>query len=324
MSIEIIFFLLAGLALLVLGGEALVKGATALASKLGIPPMIIGLTVVAFGTSTPELAVSLSAALRGNADIAISNVVGSNIFNVFFILGLCACIRALEVQSQIIFREVPLMIGLSVLFFLLALDNEISRLEGGMLFLGIVAYTSWLVVESLKHKNQNKELEAEAEEAFHKEPSQVSLVSSILRIAIGLGIVMLGARWMVDGAVGVARFFEIPEAVIGLTIVAAGTSLPEVIASVIATIKGEREIAIGNVIGSNIYNILAIVGLSGTIVPGGLNVSESILRLDMPVMIAAAALCLPFFWTGRRLSRTEGVIFLLIYCAYTTYLICLA
>lgn len=320
MSLEILFYLITGLVLLVVGGELLVGGATSLASRLGISPAIIGLTVVAFGTSTPELAVSLSAAFGGNADIAVSNVVGSNIFNVLFILGLCACFRYLTVISQMIYREVPIMIGISLLLFVVAYNQHISQIEGLILFFGIIAYTTWLIVESLKHKSQNENLVNESSAVYGKK-SKNSVLVSCIKFLIGLALVMLGARWMVDSSVSIAQMFGVSDAVIGLTIVAAGTSLPEVIASLIATLKGEREIAIGNVVGSNIYNILAIIGLSGALVPSGLKVSPSLLFFDIPIMIAAAVLCFVFFWTGRKLSRIEGLIFILLYALYTAVLI---
>jgi cation:H+ antiporter len=322
MSGQDILMLIGGLTFLVMGGEFLVRGASRLAVTLGIPSVVIGLTVVAFGTSTPELAVSLEAALGGNADISVSNVVGSNIFNTFFILGISALISPLIIHSQMITREVPIMIGTSVLMYLFSLGGNIGRFEGLVLFLGIIAYTSWLVVEALKNKKENRELVKESEQEFGKiKAENPSTLVSILLVVGGLGIVMLGADWLVKAAVTMAKSLGVSDTVIGLTIVAAGTSLPEVVASVMATIKGERDIAVGNVIGSNIYNILAITGLAGAIAPDGLNVNSSLLRVDIPVMIGAAAICWPFFKTGKQLSRLEGGIFLATYVGYTYYLI---
>lgn len=303
-----------GLVFLIVGGDLLVRGASRLATILGIPPMIIGLTVVAFGTSTPELAVSINAALDGNSDISISNVVGSNIFNVLFILGVSSLIAPLVIHSQIIRREVPIMIGVSILFYIFSLGGLVSRTEGVILFVLIIAYTAWLVLQVIKKRGENVE-------SVHKVEAKYSLVLPIVFIISGLGIVMIGSDWLVTGATKTAQMLGVTDAVIGLTIVAAGTSLPEVIASIMATIKGERDIAIANVIGSNIYNILAIIGLSGLIVPSGLTVNPSMLNFDYLVMIGVACLCLPFFKTGKQLSRWEGGIFLLLYIAYTSYLI---
>lgn len=322
MNSEIFLLLLGGLAFLVAGGELLVRGASRLAAALGVAPIVIGLTVVAFGTSTPELAVSLKAALSGNADISVSNVVGSNIFNVLFILGLSALISPLVIHSQMIAREVPIMIAISVLLALFALGGTIQRWEGLVLFIGIIAYTAWLVIEAKKKRQENRELEKESEQEYGSLQTQKkSLVSSIALVVVGLGIVMLGADWLVDGAVTLAKTLGVSDTVIGLTIVAAGTSLPEVVASIMATIKGERDIAIGNVVGSNIYNILAILGISGAIAPDGLAVNSTLLNFDIPVMIGVAFVCWPFFKTGKRLSRFEGTLFLAAYIAYTGYLI---
>ncbi len=322
MNFEIFLLLIGGLVFLVAGGELLVRGASQLAGALGIAPIVIGLTVVAFGTSTPELAVSLNAALSGNADISVSNVVGSNIFNVLFILGISALVSPLVIHSQMIVREVPIMIATSVLFALFAMGGTIQRWEGFVLFAGIIIYTAWLVIEAKKHKRENRELEKESEQEFGKlRTNKKSLGLSVAFIVIGLGVVMVGADWLVESAVSLAKSFGVSDTVIGLTIVAAGTSLPELVASVMATIKGERDIAIGNVVGSNIYNILAILGISGTIVPNGLAVNPSMLAFDIPVMIGVAAICWPFFKSGKRLSRFEGGLFLIAYIAYTGYLI---
>lgn len=322
MSWQVILLLIAGLGFLVVGGEFLVRGASNLASALGVAPIVIGLTVVAFGTSAPELAVSLQAAFKGNADISISNVVGSNIFNILFILGISAMISPLVIHSQMIIREVPFMIACSFLVYFFSLNGVIGNLEGLILFLVLVAYTTWLVIEAKKHKKENLELEKESEVEYGADKTkEKSLWVSVGLVVGGLGIVMLGADWLVSGAVSLAQSLGVSDSVIGLTIVAAGTSLPEVVASVMATLKGERDIAVGNVVGSNIYNLLAILGISGAIVPSGLSVNPSMLNFDYLVMIAAAFVCWPFFKTGSQLSRIEGVIFFVSYIAYTSYLI---
>jgi cation:H+ antiporter len=321
MSMLVLGYLVGGLFLLVAGGELLVRGATGIANILGISPIVIGLTVVAFGTSTPELAVSLNAAFQGNADIAVANVVGSNIFNTLFILGVCGLISPLVIHSQIIRRELPIMLGVSLLMLAFSWGGVINRFEAIVLFFGIVLYTGWLLRDAKKNRAANRELEKESAQEFSVKAGGQKLWQVLVLTAGGLGIVMLGADWLVFAAVEIAQAWGVSDTVIGLTIVAAGTSLPEVVASVIATIKGERDIAVGNVIGSNIYNLLAILGISGAIVPAGLAVDSAMLALDIPVMIFAAALCWPFFKTGRQFSRGEAGIFFAGYIAYAAFLV---
>jgi cation:H+ antiporter len=308
-----------GLALLVGGGELLVRGASRLAAAVRISPLVIGLTVVAFGTSAPELAVSIQAGLAGNADLALGNVVGSNIFNVLFILGISALIVPLVVSSQLIRRDVPLMIGVSVLVLILGRDGNINRLEGGLLFMGIVAYTWWCIRQSRKESSQ---IQAEfARELPASQGSTSSIPVQFMLILAGLVLLGLGSRWLVGGAVFVAERLGVSELVIGLTIVATGTSLPEVVTSIVAAVRGERDIAVGNVVGSNLFNILCVLGLAGLITPGGVAVSSAALRFDIPVMIAVAVACLPIFFTGNVIARWEGGLFFLFYLAYTGYLV---
>ena len=308
-----------GLAVLVGGGELLVRGASKLAAAMRISPLVIGLTVVAFGTSAPELAVSVQASLAGSADLAIGNVVGSNIFNVLFILGLSALIIPLVVASEFIRRDVPIMIGVSALLLALSLDGNIGRIDGAILFAGIVAYTWWCIRASRKESQP-------VQEEFAKEwPAESPGVSSMwINFALifgGLVLLVAGSTWLLDGAVTIAKSFGVSELIIGLTIIAAGTSLPEVATSVIAAIKGERDIAVGNVVGSNIFNILCVLGLSGMLSPAGVGVSEAALKFDIPVMIAVAIACWPIFVTGHLIARWEGAVFFLYYVAYTVYLI---
>ena len=319
--VTLILFVL-GLGLLVVGAEVLVKGASRLAASVGISPLVIGLTVVAFGTSAPELAVSVQSAYAGQADIAIGNVVGSNIFNVLFILGLSALIVPLVVSQQLIRLDVPLMIGVSVLLLLLSLDGSLSRIDGFLLFSGVVIYTVWSVRESRK---ENTQIQEEYAEAFGEAPEPSGKVKTWIinfgLVVIGVILLVLGSRWLVDGAVMVAKTLGVSELVIGLTIIAAGTSLPEVATSVIASIRGERDIAVGNVVGSNLFNILAVLGLSSIVAPNGIQIAPSALSFDIPVMIAVAIACLPIFFTGNLISRWEGGVFLGYYVAYTLYVI---
>ncbi|MBM4460866.1 MAG: calcium/sodium antiporter [Chloroflexi bacterium] len=309
-----------GLGILIIGAELLVRGASRLAVGFGISPLVVGLTVVAFGTSSPELAVSVDAALSGQADIALGNVIGSNIFNVLFILGISALIGALVVAQQLIRLDVPLMIGVSVALLLLGLDGRIGRLDGLLLFAGIVAYTTFAIRQSRK---ESAPVQAEYDHEFGQ-GKRMGLRQALLNIGLavaGLALLVLGARWLVDGAVTIARALGLSELIIGLTIIAAGTSLPEVATSIIASIRGERDIAVGNVVGSNIFNILAVLGLTAVVAPNGVAVQQAALRFDIPFMIAVAVACLPIFFTGYRIARWEGALFLAYYIAYTLYLI---
>lgn len=309
-----------GLGLLIAGAELLVRGSSRLAAAVGIPPLIIGLTIVAFGTSSPELAVSVGTAVQGNTDIAIGNVVGSNILNVLFILGISALIAPLIVSRQLIRLDVPIMIAVSAVGWLLAMDGSISFLEGAALFGGIVAYTTFLIVQARREKASATD-EYSREYAAKEPPSLRSVAVNIGLAVAGLVLLVIGSRWMVDGAIALARTLGVDEVVIGLTIVAAGTSLPEVATSILASIRGERDIAVGNVVGSNIFNILAVLGASAMVAPGGLSVAPSINAFDAPVMLAVAFACLPIFLTGKAIARWEGLVFLVYYVAYTAYLI---
>ena len=308
-----------GLAFLVGGGELLVGGASKLAAAVRISPLVIGLTVVAFGTSAPELAVSVLAAFNGNPDLAVGNVVGSNVFNVLFILGLSALIIPLVVGSEFVRRDVPIMIGVSVLFLLLSLDGRIGRADGIFLFTGILIYTWWCIRGSRK---ESAEIQAEfAQEWPEKGFQPGSFWRNIAWIVGGLVLLVFGSTGLINGAATIAKSFGVSELVIGLTIIAAGTSLPELATSVMAALKGERDIAVGNVVGSNIFNILCVLGLSGMVSPRGVDVSETLLKFDIPVMIAVAVACWPIFVTGNRIARWEGAVFFFYYLAYTTYLV---
>ncbi|MCK6424654.1 MAG: calcium/sodium antiporter [Burkholderiaceae bacterium] len=312
----------AGLALLVVGASALVRGASRLALSLGISPLVVGLTIVAFGTSAPEVAVSVGAVLDGRTDIAIGNVVGSNIFNVLFILGLSALITPLVVDIQLIRQEVPIMIGASLLLLAFAFDGRLSALDGGILCVLLLAYTAFLVLQS---RRQTQAAQDEyAQEVTPAEPGGWDRHWSVQigLIAAGLAALVFGSDFLVQAAVSFAKAIGVSDLIIGLTIVAAGTSMPEVATSVAAALKGERDIAVGNVVGSSTFNILGCVGLSG-LVSGdlGLGVPASVLAFDIWVMLAVALACLPVFLTGREIARWEGAIFLGYYVAYVTYLI---
>jgi cation:H+ antiporter len=317
----VIILLIAGLVLLVIGAEVLVRGASKLAAIVGIPPLIVGLTIVAYGTSSPEMAVSVMSSFAGQADIAVGNVVGSNIFNVLCILGVSALFAPLIVAQQLIRLDVPIMIGVSGLMLLFGLDGKIGRSDGIILFLGAILYTIFLIYQGRKEQNPEVQQQYENNCPERTEGTPLVWLINLAYIVGGLGLLVLGSRWLVDSATAIARSIGVSELVIGLTIVAAGTSLPELATSVVASLKGERDIAVGNVVGSNIFNILAVLGLSAAVSPNGVAVSNAILRFDAPIMIAVAIACLPIFFTGNVISRWEGIVFLGYYLAYTIYLI---
>lgn len=301
---------LIGLVALIGGAELLVRGAATLAAAWGISPLVIGLTVVAFGTSAPELAVSVVSAWSGQPGIALGNVVGSNIANVLLILGLSALAAPLLVSRQVVRLEVPIMIGVSLLLVLLALDGRVGRLDGLLLFGGCLLYTTWTVRRSRREERRDGD---------EVPPAGNPWLQGGLILA-GLVCLGLGSHWLVNGAVAIARLFGVSDLVIGLTVVAVGTSLPELATSVLASVRGQRDIAVGNVVGSNIFNILCVLGLSAVVVPGGVPVALSALTFDLPVMVAVALACLPIFFTGHLIARWEGGLFLFYYLAYTGYL----
>jgi cation:H+ antiporter len=313
-------WLVLGFVVLTAGAEALIRGASRLAAAAKISPLVIGLTVVAFGTSAPEMAVSIKSAWTGQADIALGNVIGSNIFNVLFILGLSALITPLVVSVQLIRIDVPIMIGASLLLVALAWDGRVTPTDGAVLFACMIAYIALAI--ALGRRDAKKKEAAEFNAEYGKpEPSGSRLALDIGLVLVGLAALVLGANWFVDAAVTMARSFGVSELVIGLTIVAAGTSLPEVATSVMASIKGERDIAVGNVVGSNIFNIFGVLGLSAAVSPTGVAVATAASQFDLPVMTAVAVACLPIFLTGHTIARWEGFVFLGYYVAYTVYLV---
>ncbi len=317
MTLMVMVLFVVGLVLLVAGAEVLVKGASRLAAGFRISPLVIGLTVVAFGTSAPELAVSTGASLGGQGDIALGNVLGSNIFNVLFILGLSALIAPLVVSRQLIRLDVPIMIGASLLVILLALDGSLGRFDGVLLFGLIIAYTLFLIISSRRANRQDDAEELGVTDAAHSG----SALINVLLVLGGLVMLVLGARWLVGGAVVMATTLGVSERVVALTIVAAGTSLPEVATSVIASIRGQRDIAVGNVVGSNIFNLLGVLGVSSILAPAGIAVSESVLQFDMLVMFAVALACLPIFISGLRINRWEGLLFMAYYIVYNVHVV---
>lgn len=321
MTYTTIILFIAGLVLLVGGAEFLVRGASRLAAAIGISPLVIGLTVVAFGTSAPELAVSVMASLQGEADLSLGNVVGSNIFNILFILGISAAITPLVVAQKLVRTDIPIMIAAALIMTGLAWEGLIGRLDGALLFSGLIAYTVFSVREAWKEKSAEVKDEYAREVEGLLPEKQSSPFHDVVYIVIGLVCLVIGSRWLVSGAVDIARLLGASELIIGLTIVAIGTSLPEVATSVLAAVRGERDIAVGNIVGSNIFNILCVLGLAGLVSPDGIHVSTAAMRFDVPVMIAVSIACLPIFFAGYRISRWQGIVLLGYYTTYTTYLI---
>lgn len=329
LSLITLFYFVAGLVLLIVGAESLVRGASRLAAAARISPLVVGLTVVAFGTSAPELAVSLHSSLVGQAEIAIGNVVGSNICNVLLILGLSALITPLSVSQQLVRQDVPLMIGASVVLWLFALSGTINRWEGGILFAAILLYTFFSIWKSrrtgtVEGAAQDGDTEIAPGAASDGEPAAQSAehpLVQVLWMVGGLVLLVLGARWLVDSATTFAQALGVSQFIIGLTVVALGTSLPEVATSLVASLRGERDIAVGNVVGSNLFNLLAVVGAAGLAAPAGVTVSSTALQVDLPIMIAVAVACLPIFFTGHQIARWEGALFLGYYVAYMAFLV---
>lgn len=310
--------LIVGLVFLVFSADFLVKGASRLATSIGISPLVVGLTVVAFGTSAPELAVSVMSAFKGQADIALGNVVGSNIFNILVILGISALIIPLVVHRQLVRFDVPIMIALSFLTLGLGWDGTIGRIDGIILFAIALAYTGFLIRQSRRETNSEPQKEALSELGDAKHTG--SLTKNILFVVGGVIGLIIGSKFLVDGAVVIARAFQVSELVIGLTIISAGTSLPEVAASIVAAVRGERDIAVGNVVGSCIFNLVCVLGLSSIVAPIGISVPQQALHFDLPVMIAASLVCLPIFFTGYKVTRLNGGLFMVYYGLYLAYL----
>ena len=313
MTFEVIIFLVLGLVTLFIGAEGLIRGSSALALKIGITPLVVGLTIVAFGTSTPELVVSMKAAIIGNSSISLGNVVGSNIANIALILGVAALIRPLDVHANVIRREIPIMIGLSILLIILLLDGELSFIDGIIFVFGIITYNIINVVMARKEKNA--EVDKEFKEGLK---TGLGVPISIVMIVGGLGLMILGANLFVTSSISIAKVIGVSDAIIGLTIVAVGTSLPELITSVVAAYKNESDIAIGNVVGSNIFNILGILGITALVIPLS---SEGISYVDFGVMLLTAIILLPLSKTGFRISRLEGGLLITGYLVYIYYLL---
>lgn len=315
MLLHILYFV-GGLIGLVIGAEALVRGSGRLALKIGITPLVVGLTVVAFGTSAPELFIGVGATLQGNVDVAIGNVVGSNIANVLLILGIAAIISPITVSRSLVRFDVPIMIGVTILVALMALTGYLSRWFGITLLAILIVYLYTLIKLARSGKHQLlPAIDPEETKTTYKVGPQILLV------VLGLVLLAVGSKYLVDGAVGIALSLGVTPLVIGLTVVAVGTSAPEIATSLIATIRNQSDLAVGNVIGSNILNLLLVLAACAIVAPTALEIPISAMRLDIPVMLLCAAICFPMFIRGFTITRLEGVAFLVFYGAYIAYLV---
>lgn len=308
-----VVLIISGSLLLYFGAEGLVSGSSSVAFRFGITPIVIGLTIVAFGTSSPELVVSLSAALQGSGEIAVGNVVGSNICNIALILGIAAIIRPIGVDKRVVKTDIFVMLGVSILMAVLLLDGAVSRLDGILLAAGIIGY-NWLTIYMAK-KDKNAAPEEEFDEYIPKKKRNIFV--DVFLIAGGLGVLVLGANFFLNGAVVIADYLGASEAIIGLTVVSFGTSLPELATSVVASMKKQGDIILGNAIGSNIFNVLCILGVTAAIHP--LSTTE-IDNIDLGVMIIIAAIIYPLARLGMTLSRWKGFVLLAFYFGYMYYL----
>jgi cation:H+ antiporter len=300
----------AGLILLVIGADVLVKCAASLAARMHVPPLLIGLTIVAYGTSAPETVVSTMASARGQADIALGNVLGSNIFNVLLILGASACVTPLLISARLVRIDVPVMVGFSLLTWALASEGVLTHADGVLLLTALAIYTAFQVAQA--RRATNTDIAA---------PPRGHVIIDIVLLIGGFGLLLLGSRWFLDGTVAIARMLGVSELVIGLTIVAAGTSLPELATSIVAALRGARDIAIGNVVGSNVFNLTGVLGVACLVSDDGVSVATSSLHFDVPIMVAVAFACLPIFFKDNIIARWQGCVFVGYYVCYVIYLI---
>ncbi|TWT72704.1 Inner membrane protein YrbG [Posidoniimonas polymericola] len=318
MTIAVLIIL--GLVGLVAGGELLVRGASSLAAAASVSPLVIGLTVVAFGTSAPELAVSVQACFTGSTDLAIGNAVGSNVANILLILGFSAIFFPLAVQARLFRLDFPVMLAAAIALWVLGRDGALGRVDGAILTVGMLAYFFWTV--GMGRKEGRQLAEEFADVVPEGDPTTLSsIVVSVVQVLIGLLLLVGGSNLLVDGCVRLATMFGVSELVVGLTVVAIGTSMPELVTSVVAARRGHRDLAVGNVVGSNILNIFAVLGLSSIVAPAGVEVQSRALAFDIPVMIAISFACLPVFLSGHSITRTEGAVMFLLFVGYTGYLV---
>lgn len=315
-----LFYVASGAAALYYGAEFLVRGGVRIAEKCRISPLVIGLTLVAFATSAPELVVSIDAAIHGNADICLGNAVGSNICNIALILGCCAVITPLQVNVHLFRFDAPVMLLAAVMLAVFFLTGHgINRIHGTIFFSAIILYTIWSIRQAKREAASDVALDEVAQKSVLPEKGRAMRLSvAIFLVLLGFALLVLGARFFLDGSVFFARLLQVSDAVIGLTLVAFGTCLPELATSIVAALRGEKDIAIGNVVGSNIFNIFANLGIAPLISPLR---NATLSNVDLGALLFCSALLLPIMRTGWRISRLEGVFLLLTYCAYTAWLV---
>ena len=319
LAMTLLLFIL-GLGGLIIGAEFFLKAVDRFGLKWGVSPMVMGLTVVAFATGAPELAISLKAAMNDSADLVLGNIIGSNIANILLILGITGLITPLHIKQRIVRIDVPIVIAMSIGLYLLALDGVLSLSDGVLLLLALFAYSVFTYQQVRKNKVDIEEL-YEQEEEVQLASGTWFYVKNVGILLLGLALIVQGANWMVNSAVTIAQLLGMSELVVGLTIVSIGTSLPEVATSMAAARKGNADIAVANVLGSNIYNVLLTLGLTIVVAPGVLEVSRNALLLDMPFMIAVAIGVIPIFLAGFDLNRKDAFLFLFYYAAYLAYLV---
>jgi cation:H+ antiporter len=317
MNILDIVLVVAGLLLLVAGGEALVRGASTFAARAGISPLVIGLVVVSAATSAPELAVTVGAVLSGEPGLAIGNVVGSNIANILLILGISAIVSPLIIKRQLVRFDIPVMLGLSVLLVVVSLDGQISLIDGVLLLSGLVFHAVMSIVMGRREVLEP----ATPPDTMPLNSAPVPLWLAGVLLLAGIGLLVAGAQLLVTGAVNIATGLGVSSLVVGLTVVAIGTSLPELATSLIALRRGERDMAVGNIVGSNIFNIGLVLGLPAILFGEGIPVPSAAIAIDLPLMLAAAVALLPIVFTGFIVSRWEGTAFVLLYVAYMLYVV---
>lgn len=310
-----------GLAALVLGAELVVRYGARLARRLGIPPIIVGLTIVSIGTSAPELAVGIDAVRSGAGSLAIGNIVGTNVVNLLLIFGLSAAMRPIVMGMQTLKLDLPAMAAASVLLFVLSLDGSLSVFDGVLLFAIAVVYMVLLIAQTRRESALVLAEYAQEYPAERVHGSRRWALLELLLLMVGIVIIVFGADWLVRGAVELAEAADVSNALIGLTIVAIGTSAPELATTILATIRDDRDIAVGNLIGSSIFNLTFILGISLFFAPGQVAVEPNLAYIDMPVMVLVSLVCIPVFLTGKRVNRFEGTLFVLAYAAYLSYLV---
>ena len=303
----------AGLAGLLIGADLLVRGGAGLASHLGVRPIVVGLTVVALGTSLPELAIGIDAVRQGSPGLAVGNIVGTNLVNILFILGLSALIRPIAFERRTLRFDLPAMTAACLALWLLALDGSLSRVEGAILCLGGIAYTAGIIRTSRQEP-------ASVSADYESEQTGGGLLLRGLALLAGIGLVLVGAELLVDGSIDIARSLDVSEATIGLTVIAIGTSAPELVTTLTSTLRGNRDIAVGNLLGSTVYNVALILGITVLVAPAALEVPEEVIAADLLVLAVVAVITVPVLLSGHRISRLEGGAFVAAYLGYLTWL----